>query len=103
MRAGTTGGDVRMSVLTRRVGEKGSSLQPQAGGVGVDASGDSVRQERIVPQNEGEGGAVERTTTQGQGGGEEALVALEHIESDSELISGRGVAELVVEFRGEER
>ena len=69
--------------------------------MGVDAGRDAVCQSRVVPQETAECGAIERPTVKGQGGGEEALVALEHIEADGERIPRGGVAELIVESRGE--
>jgi len=41
--------------------------------VDIDAGGDAVRHGRVVPQETAQCGAIERTATQEEGGGEEAL------------------------------
>src|SRR5581483_8840700 len=98
---GSTRPLVCLAGLTGRVAEERSALQPQAGGLGVDARGDAVGHGWVAPQKATQCRAGECTAPKQQRGGEQALVVEEQVEADGEMPTGGGIAELVVETHGE--
>ncbi len=69
--------------------------------MGVDSGRDSVGQGWVAPQETPECGAIQRSASQQQGGGEETLLIAENVEADRQLLPWDGVVQLVVETHGE--
>ena len=74
----------------------------QPGGMGIDSGAQPVRHGRVPPEETGESGSIEQMPAQAQGGGEEAAIALKYVKGDGELRPWGGVAEPIVDVRGQE-